>query len=99
MLLAHDGLNSVWNEAANWLFVDGDDADLVYAVQRARARNRIMLLPNNAQAVVVPQGAPPVVLAEEPEVELGCHELQSKLVVHFSKVKHVVGWARRVARR
>jgi hypothetical protein len=95
ILLRHDGVDSVWQDADNWQYEEGDDEDLHYAVQRARAHNRIILLPEAVNAVNVPLGAPAVVgQSDEVNVEHACHELQAKLVTHFDKIKHTIGWAR-----
>ena len=85
------------HDPVNWSYIDDDDADIAYGLQRARARARIA-----AQAATV--NPPPADHAfvggisgfdDQAEVEDECHELQRKLVVNFAQVKNQVGWAKR----
>jgi hypothetical protein len=98
MLLIHDGMDVSWQDPENWSYIDDDDADISYGLQRARARARIALLigvnaggPGLDKAFVGGLGG----YADQVEVEDECHFLQRKLVVHYSKVKNTVGWTRR----
>ena len=104
MLLEYDGLDSCWNEEENWVSAADDDEDISYALQRARARERMRLgLPSSGNTAVDTNPtvgdfsfvAGPGGAFDATEVEESCHELQSRLVQNFKHVKRTVGWARR----
>jgi hypothetical protein len=77
----------------------GDDDDVAYELQRARARARLRgqrLRQQVARDPDMDMAFVAVLFGEfdAAEVEQSCHELQAALVTHYNQVRRQIGWAR-----